>query len=370
MMSAHRFRILGIGTAFGLAIGLVLAGQAWFELPGPPAGMPISAAPSTRGPGSQAASPCLLNLVAQASPNLLLTGETTRLRITADPVCAGPEIAHHIVLVLDASGSMQGLPNRELEKAALNFIASLDLAAHPNIRVGVVSFGGTARRLCPLVAEPERLEECIRQLGASGGTAIDDGLREARKTLKQGREDLPGQRIRESLLLVTDGVNTDGCQPVVTAAELPKSEHVTIRGICLGAGCDLVCMRRVASSPGHVIEAADPQSLDSAFQRLTVALDTEGLKRLELTLYFDAMRFDLLRQSLRPASARYNNEGRVTLDMDAPLAPIQLEFELRSKQPGFQSALDSIRADFVDALGRRGSEDAARPWISVLGPRP
>ncbi len=129
-----------------------------------------------------------------AYPNVLLLGEETNITLTVRALCAPEAFPLHIVLVLDASGSMAGQKNQELKAAVKQMVRELDLDERPLIQMGIVQFNSTAKALCQLTNDAGRLSSCANKVGANGGTAIDLGIREGLKVLTRGRPRGPLRR--------------------------------------------------------------------------------------------------------------------------------------------------------------------------------
>jgi Ca-activated chloride channel family protein len=119
-----------------------------------------------------------------------------------------------IVLCIDTSGSMASTdvaPTRSdaSREAALTFINGVP----DGTRVGLVAFAATAIPLGPLTADRNAAREALTQLPApNGGTAIGDALDAAAKMLPPSG--------RRAIVLVTDGVNNAGSDPLEVAAAI------------------------------------------------------------------------------------------------------------------------------------------------------
>ena len=133
---------------------------------------PVEASPASRAvaQGGQNNSTCVGDGQKIAFPRVLLLGETTNITLTIKAVCAGQQLPLHIVLVLDASGSMSGDPNRQMKDAAKKLIDRLDLKNNPGTQVGVVQFNGGAQALCQLTNIASQAKSCVGRVPANGGT--------------------------------------------------------------------------------------------------------------------------------------------------------------------------------------------------------
>lgn len=119
-----------------------------------------------------------------------------------------------VVLCLDTSGSMRATdidPSREI---AVRSAARTFIQAVPNgTRVGLVSFATTAEQVAePTDDKDAALQALDRVPPANGATAIGDALTLAGQMLPAH-----GRRV---IVLVTDGVNNQGVDPVEAAERL------------------------------------------------------------------------------------------------------------------------------------------------------
>jgi len=111
-----------------------------------------------------------------------------------------------IVLVLDRSGSMQGLKMQYAKKAVLNLIDLLS----PQDRLSLVSYSDDVRRHCRLVrltnANKRMLRSMVHTVYAGGSTNLGGGLQTGIETIMQTPQ---GTRIRK-VILISDGLANRG----------------------------------------------------------------------------------------------------------------------------------------------------------------
>lgn len=119
-----------------------------------------------------------------------------------------------VVICIDTSGSMRStdiVPSREI--AARNATQSFVDALPEGTRVAVVAFSSAALPLSALTDDRNALHDAVDRIPpANGGTAIGDALATAARLL-------PPQGKR-AIVLVTDGVNNTGQDPVQAAATI------------------------------------------------------------------------------------------------------------------------------------------------------
>jgi Ca-activated chloride channel family protein len=132
-----------------------------------------------------------------------------------------------IVLCIDTSGSMASTdvaPTRSQASrdAALAFINGVP----DGTRIGLVAFSASAFPLGPLTDDRDAARDALGRLPEpNGGTAIGDALQAAAQLLPRGG--------RRAIVLVTDGVNNAGSDPLEVAEQL-GAEGITLFTIGIG----------------------------------------------------------------------------------------------------------------------------------------
>ncbi len=150
-----------------------------------------------------------------------------------------------IILALDVSGSMCSTdvqPNRidAAEKAATAFIK-----AQPHgTRMGLVAFAGVAVELVPPTSDTSTLLDAMKTLTTSRGTAIGQAILTSIDAIAAVDPSVPptGATVTESggsgyaaatIVLLTDGANTQGVDPV-TAAQQAALRRIRVYTIGFG----------------------------------------------------------------------------------------------------------------------------------------
>ncbi|MDX2006316.1 MAG: VWA domain-containing protein [Meiothermus sp.] len=131
-----------------------------------------------------------------------------------------PDQRAGIVLALDVSGSMRAadIPPNRLEaakKSAEDFVSRLP----DGVKVGVVSFAGTAQLEAPLTAQHLEVIEKIRLLDRRYNTAIGEGLMESLRAFPARDGKLEGPA---TVILLSDGQNRMGVSPEEAAREAAR----------------------------------------------------------------------------------------------------------------------------------------------------
>ncbi|GAB4258037.1 MAG: VWA domain-containing protein [Vicingaceae bacterium] len=137
-----------------------------------------------------------------------------------------------IIITMDISGSMLAedfKPNRleASKELAMEFIGN-----RPNDRIGLVLFSGESFTQCPLTTDHNvllNLFQDIRNGMIEDGTAIGVGLANAINRLKES------DAKSKVVILLTDGNNTAGSVPPLTAGEIAKEFGVRVYTIGVGS---------------------------------------------------------------------------------------------------------------------------------------
>jgi len=195
-------------------------------------------------------------------PALMLTAIAALLVATARPlaIVTLPSQQETIILAMDVSGSMQAtdvLPNRLVaaQEAAKAFIRELPRS----VRVGVVSFAGTAAVVQPPTQSREDIVAAIDRFQLQRGTAIGSGIvlslatlfpdagidlsqitgarnmpvGPGAKTKKEPEPVVPGSYASGAIILLTDGQRTTGPDPM-DAAKMAADRGVKVYAVGIG----------------------------------------------------------------------------------------------------------------------------------------
>lgn len=139
-----------------------------------------------------------------------------------------------VVLLLDVSGSMlaseDGTSRIETERA----LAGALLESIPDVPVGIVAFSGSAFSLTPPTRDRQALTMYLESLDPTIVTQSGSGLGAA---LRQGVGLLGGGNGSGggSLVLVSDGDDTESRDEALAAAELARSEGIVVHVLGIGS---------------------------------------------------------------------------------------------------------------------------------------
>lgn len=145
-----------------------------------------------------------------------------------------------IMLVIDKSGSMEGLKIQLGKRAAL----ATSEAIHPRDQIGVVGFDGQSRVILELTSASDRqsVASGIAQLEAGGGTFLYPALEDARDRL-QG-----SNARRKHVVVLSDGQTQGfGYEELV---QLMAADGITLSAVGIGEGADMNLMEAIALSGG------------------------------------------------------------------------------------------------------------------------
>jgi Ca-activated chloride channel family protein len=149
-----------------------------------------------------------------------------------------PQKQTTVMLVMDVSGSMDArdlTPNRlqAAKQAAKLLVENLP----DDMRIGLVSFSGSASLRAPLTRDHEAVTRALDNLRAGGGTAIGEGLNLALDQLstRETVTDQNGeaQRVPGIVVLLSDGESNTGMPPAQATARA-ANENVKVYTVGIG----------------------------------------------------------------------------------------------------------------------------------------
>jgi len=317
-----------------------------------PAEPPSGSAAQCRNFPDKSANPAL--------PGTVTLGGTADVRLAVRGGCgsAASNTPRDVVLILDHSGSMAGESIRILREAALSFVGEVDFS---NSRVGIVSFTDTAKVEQGLTSNANGLRATIRGLDVdpNGGTAIHEGLKEARQHWQTRRR----PEARAVFILISDG--SSNLNQARNEADLAKRDGVEIFTIGIQAWRTL--MQAVATDPDHYFEADSARFLYGIFERIAERVTTSILFRsITVTDRIPAnMRF--VPGSAAPAAAFDPATNTLSWVLaDVPFNGFALRYALAPQAVGDWPTNVVAWGEFTDGFGGAGRVDFPVPMVRVV----
>ena len=199
-----------------------------------------------------------------------------------------------VVVVIDVSQSMGAVdvkPNRlaVAKQSALTFIDSLP----SQYNVAVVALSGKPQIVMPPSIDRDAIRRAIDHLELTDGTAIGDAITTSLQAIKQAPPGPNKSPAPAMIVLLSDGTNTVGSDPMAGAAK-PEQAKVPIYTIAYGTDNgyvdldsqryrvppDPALLRRISAlTGGREVSAESAGQLDSAYKDLKSSVGYELVRR-------------------------------------------------------------------------------------------
>lgn len=175
-----------------------------------------------------------------------------------------PQEEATVVLAIDTSRSMRAtdVPPSRLtvaQRAVRRFLDELP----EGYRVGMVSFAQSAQTVLPATANREAAQTALRNLRTGRGTALGEGIARAVQVAQRVPAE-EGQKPPASILVLSDGAQTQGILEPLQAAARAKTLRIPVYTVALG-------------TENGVVEFTDANGFR---QRVTVPPDPPTLRRV------------------------------------------------------------------------------------------
>jgi uncharacterized protein YegL len=210
-----------------------------------------------------------VDMFAGAEADVVFTvfeNEEEREVLGAEPLAA-VRAPMDIVLVMDASGSMQGAPMQDAKSAATAFVAAMG----PDDEFALVSFASEVEVLAEFTGDRSALTGAINGLEASGNTALYDGVVRSAGLLlgREGRDQV--------VVLLTDGGDTASVNTLDQAVSALQETGAPMYAIGLETPeTDMdVLATMAAQSRGRLIGVADSADLQRLYEDIARELTTQ-----------------------------------------------------------------------------------------------
>jgi tight adherence protein B len=202
----------------------------------------------------EALDPSLLTVTANGQPVELLGVDP--LGQTQEPV--------GIVLVIDASGSMEGAPIEAAKAAATDFISQ----KRPGDFIALVTFADTVQTVSGFTTDGEALTARVAEVVAAGETAFNDGVLQAVNLFSQSN----ATALRRNIIVLTDGADTvsTGTIDDVLAAINDPGNPVRVFGVALSSPefQPEVVQQIAEASDGLFLSTSDPAELSALYGQI------------------------------------------------------------------------------------------------------
>ena len=174
-----------------------------------------------------------------------------------------------MVLVIDKSGSMTGLPIQMARMAARSTVELLS----PRDYVGVVAFDGQAYSVVDMTSASNQdvIVAAIEGLAAGGGTNMYPGM-------AMGKDMLSSTAARiKHMIVLGDGQSHPG--PFEQLVSEMAMENMTVSTVALGNGADRPLMNVIASiGKGRYYETMEAESVPRIFTKETMEASKSAIK--------------------------------------------------------------------------------------------
>jgi len=174
-----------------------------------------------------------------------------------------------MALVIDKSGSMDGMPiqlARQAAKAAVDLLGVQD-------SIAVVGFDSNAQTIVEMTSASAKgsVQDAIDTLDASGGTNLEPAMQRAKEMLERSPAKI------KHMIILSDG-QTAGSGFIDMAQEM-AGQSMTISTVALGEGAAKDLMQSIASEgKGRYYETDDPVNMPQIFTKETMQASRSAIK--------------------------------------------------------------------------------------------
>ena len=178
----------------------------------------------------------------------------------------------NLCLILDHSGSMEGRPLETVKQAAVQLVEKLK----EGDRLSVVAFDHQAQVIVPnqMINDSASIKGKINKLRASGGTAIDKGLKLGIEELNKGRKESISQAF-----ILTDGENEHGDNDLcLKLAKLATDYNITLNSLGFGDDWNQDILEKIADAGGgNLSYIQQPEQAIEEFSKLFNRIKSVGI---------------------------------------------------------------------------------------------
>ncbi len=207
--------------------------------------------------------PCqLVTAERDARPPAVNLGEPVTVTSRIDLACPPADLPLQVMLVIDHSASM-GPGSGRLEAVRRAVRSLLEAPTSQQWLFGAVAFNDEVTGYVPVTENRHEVLDLVDRLQARGSTNIAAAIRRGGQLLAEAAAEVP-----QVMIVLTDGVNSAGSAPVLTAASEVKASGVIIVAVCAGGDCD-PALPEAASHPSYYFAVPNASDLIDLFDRLT-----------------------------------------------------------------------------------------------------
>lgn len=178
-----------------------------------------------------------------------------------------------VVLVMDASGSMDGRPIEQAKEGAQTFLESLS----PNDDVAVIAFADQVSTVQDFTSDPAAAREAIAGLLSQGDSAVYDAVVVASRLAASSA--LP----RKAVIMLTDGENI-GQTSATREESLAEAERLGVPIITVGLGefVDPAYLSELSTRTGGIaLLAPSPEELTGLYNTIGTILRSQYVVEID-----------------------------------------------------------------------------------------
>jgi Mg-chelatase subunit ChlD len=234
-----------------------------------------------------------------------------------------PSVA--MVLVIDKSGSMTGMPVALARQAAR---ATVDLLG-PQDHIGVVAFDGRTSIVSPLcsTSQATQVKDAIQSIASGGGTSMYPAVQAAFKLLEVAQAKI------KHVIVLSDG-QSQPADHLGLVAEMARA-GVTVSTVALGQADRPLLSSMADAGKGRFYETTDPSHIPLIFTKETLEISRTAVKEDVFTLV-------------------QTSDHTLLSGFSGPDLPAILGYVMTRVKPATQLLLASHSGDPVLAVSRYG----------------
>ena len=262
--SLTRHQAIKVCLVLGLALGLLVANKAYAE---GPSKVVIQGVDTSEYPQIKAAVEVVdgngLPITGVVQKDIAVFENNTPVGTVTFDSSVNVSLPLGVMLVLDTSGSMRGVPLSDAKAAASTFIDQLG----GQDQVGLITFSSTVTVVKDLTTNRNEVKEAINAAQAVGDTRLYDALYIAAEKLTA--VEMP----RKIIVLLTDGEDTKSDKKVKDGAQLASKGGIVVFTVGMGSSINKADLDYIAQETGGTsIYSPSSAAVAQAFQTIAQRL--------------------------------------------------------------------------------------------------